>query len=290
MNRFKVKIIIGTLITLGILAAIGGGIFIISGRYDIAARNPHMAIMRIVLLTTKDFSVRFHAKSLEEPELNDADLIRHGFSLYQKNCVACHGAPGANRDRMGIGLNPNPPPLENISTIFKPKEIAWIIANGLKMAGMPAFGIGKEPKDLWGITAFVVRMNTMSPEDYRLMDAEVNLQKKVDVQWTAPDQEWGQLEKGNKEKGRASLKYHGCVSCHVIPGVEGAHGMSGPTLAGWAKRHYLAGKLVNTPKNLIPWIMNPQSIKPGTAMTNLKVTEEEAIDMAVYLYSLDDED
>jgi cytochrome c1 len=78
----------------------------------------------------------------------------------------------------------------------------------------------------------------------------------------------------------------GCSSCHAIPGIPQAKGMVGPPLDHFAGRAYIAGQIPNTAEGLIKWIMVPQSIEPGTAMPNLGITEQQARDMAAYLYTL----
>jgi hypothetical protein len=60
----------------------------------------------------------------------------------------------------------------------------------------------------------------------------------------------------------------------------------GPPLTSFANRSYIAGQLVNSPDNLIRWIMDPQGVEPGTAMPDLGVIPEVARDMAAYLYTL----
>jgi cytochrome c1 len=61
----------------------------------------------------------------------------------------------------------------------------------------------------------------------------------------------------------------------------------GPPLNAWSERQYIAGNLQNQPDNLIAWIMNPQAIEPGTAMPNMNIDEQEARDIAAYLYTLE---
>ena len=54
--------------------------------------------------------------------------------------------------------------------------------------------------------------------------------------------------------------------CHSITGVP-AYGRMGPDLTHLASRTTIAaGTLANTRGNLGGWIVNPQSIKPGTQM------------------------
>ncbi|HEY8470224.1 MAG TPA: c-type cytochrome [Longimicrobiales bacterium] len=91
---------------------------------------------------------------------------------------------------------------------------------------------------------------------------------------------------GDAERGASLLAAYGCGACHAIPGVKGADALVGPPLTGWAERRYIAGSLVNTPENLMRWIMTPQAIEPGTAMPDLGVDEAAARDMAAYLFTL----
>jgi len=84
--------------------------------------------------------------------------------------------------------------------------------------------------------------------------------------------------------GRGLIARYGCGSCHSIPGVPGANAMAAPPLDHFYERSYIAGRLPNTEENLIKWIQDPQQIEPGTAMPNLGVTQDEARDIAAYLY------
>jgi cytochrome c len=79
---------------------------------------------------------------------------------------------------------------------------------------------------------------------------------------------------------------YGCGACHVIAGVSGANGTVGPSLNGLAQHIYIAGKLQNTPDNLVQWIRYPQEVDPGVDMPDLGVTEAAARDIAAYLYTL----
>jgi cytochrome c len=91
---------------------------------------------------------------------------------------------------------------------------------------------------------------------------------------------------GDPERGRAAISRYGCGACHAIPGVVAAHGQVGPALGGVAGRAVIAGRLANTPDNLVRWIQHPQAVAPGTVMPEMGVTEADARDIAAYLYTL----
>ena len=91
---------------------------------------------------------------------------------------------------------------------------------------------------------------------------------------------------GDPARGRAVIQQYGCGACHTIPGVGGARGLVGPPLLWFSRRTYIAGEVPNTPENLIRWVRSPSSIEPKTAMPTLGLSEQQARDVAAYLYTL----
>jgi cytochrome c len=91
---------------------------------------------------------------------------------------------------------------------------------------------------------------------------------------------------GDPRNGPHLLRQYGCAGCHAIPGVKHADGWVGPPLENWSGRGYIAGRIPNTPENLITWIQNPQAIDPENVMPNMGVVEQDARDMAAYLFTL----
>ena len=77
-----------------------------------------------------------------------------------------------------------------------------------------------------------------------------------------------------------------CSNCHAIRGTN-ATARIGPDLTHVALRSTLAsGLLENTPENLAAWLKNPHTIKPGTLMPNLYLTDEEITQLVTYLETL----
>ena len=94
------------------------------------------------------------------------------------------------------------------------------------------------------------------------------------------------LTGGSVQRGKTAIAKYGCSGCHTIPGIERASATVGPPLTAIARRHYLGGHLVNTPGNMIKWIQFPQQADPGNAMPNLGVSDQDARDIAAYLFTL----
>ncbi|WP_170319529.1 c-type cytochrome [Polyangium spumosum] len=94
---------------------------------------------------------------------------------------------------------------------------------------------------------------------------------------------------GDAARGREAIKKYACGACHIIPGVEGAIGKESHPLFGFANRGDIAGVTSNTPENLVKWIRRPTDLAPRTKMPTLGVSEQEAKDIAAYLYTLNGE-
>lgn len=95
-----------------------------------------------------------------------------------------------------------------------------------------------------------------------------------------------QMPDAHPDRGARAIARYGCGSCHTIPGIRDADATVGPPLTRFAERGFIAGRLQNTPDNLVRWISDPQGVEPGTAMPDLRVTDEDARDIAAYLYTL----
>lgn len=91
---------------------------------------------------------------------------------------------------------------------------------------------------------------------------------------------------GHPTAGRALIASYGCAACHHIPGVRTVSGSVGPSLEGFGRRSYIAGRVPNRPAWLTLWLRDPPFIDPQTAMPALGITEREARHMAAYLYTL----
>jgi mono/diheme cytochrome c family protein len=154
------KIVIFIVIMIGLFF-----LFIFSGLYNVSARKHDPAFVDWILGTVSEHSIERYSKSekiLKMPATNDMTLSI-GNTFYADNCTLCHGGPGVQRSNIGKGLNPVPPDLEKSSDVPL-KEIYWIINNGIKMTGMPSFGITTKDSTVWACAYFVTRMMRSNKE------------------------------------------------------------------------------------------------------------------------------
>jgi mono/diheme cytochrome c family protein len=162
--------IIATLIAFVVFAAGLALLVIYSGVINVAATQPDNTLVRWALSTASDRSIRYHAQTIKTPALTDAARVKDGFHHYREMCVGCHGAPGLKPSDLNKGLNPKPPKLAESAKEFSAAEIFWVLKNGIKMTGMPAWGSSHKDDDLWDLVAFVKQLPEISPQEYQMME------------------------------------------------------------------------------------------------------------------------
>jgi cytochrome c2 len=94
---------------------------------------------------------------------------------------------------------------------------------------------------------------------------------------------------GEAAEGKEVFLNRGCVVCHRVPGVPEAQGTIGPNLRGVgnpATHPKIAAVVDNTTDNMVRWLMNPQTVKPGTAMPSVGLSEAEARKLAAFMETL----
>jgi len=84
----------------------------------------------------------------------------------------------------------------------------------------------------------------------------------------------------------AVMERVGCGACHQIPGVRWPKGRVGPSLEGFADQALIAGRLANQPEHLVEFLRDAPSVVPGSGMPPMPITDQEARDVAAYLYTL----
>lgn len=138
-----------------------------SGLYNVAASDPHGDAVRWTLDTTMHRSVARRADGAALPETFAEDLIAEGAHLYAESCAHCHGTPRRDPEPWSRGMRPEPPHLSEAASEWSASEIRWIVANGIKMTGMPAFAAHHSEEEIVALTGFVSALPGLTEEDYQ---------------------------------------------------------------------------------------------------------------------------
>ena len=151
------------------LALLVGAVVMWGGLYNFAATDPHNPVVRSAIDTAFTNWVERGADGLEPPGRFTTAQLENGFTEFQEYCVHCHGAPGDKPHEWTTGMRPEPPDLSRATRKWTIPQTYWIVKNGIKMTGMPAFGDTESDRTIWNISAFVNQLPNMSAEEYRAL-------------------------------------------------------------------------------------------------------------------------
>jgi mono/diheme cytochrome c family protein len=157
----------------GILVlGLGGAAIVAAGLFNPAASVPAGALETRIARFALDRAVARRSPKSGNPLKADPDVLRAGMAHYKGMCVACHGAPGVDPTEAGEGLNPPAPDL-TLGRVQKRSdgELFWLVQNGVRMTGMPAFGPTHKDEEIWKIVAFLRHLPALTPEEEKALAA-----------------------------------------------------------------------------------------------------------------------
>jgi mono/diheme cytochrome c family protein len=114
-------------------------------RGGFSARAEPSAFETAIALRARRLMMPADARSRTSPIPPSPDAVRAGMEHFADHCAICHGNDGSGQSELGKGLYPKPPDMRQPRTqSLSDGEIFWIIQNGVRFTGMPAFGGGDE--------------------------------------------------------------------------------------------------------------------------------------------------
>jgi mono/diheme cytochrome c family protein len=157
------------LAALGAVLAIvsAGALAIYTGVYNFAADIPHTQPVYYLLEAARERSIEVRAKGINVPsDLADPKRVESGAGQYAEMCAGCHLAPGMKRTEISRGLYPRAPELRR-KRHSTPAEDFWVVKHGVKMTGMPAWGVTHDDEILWDVVAFLRKLPNLTADQYQ---------------------------------------------------------------------------------------------------------------------------
>jgi mono/diheme cytochrome c family protein len=157
----------------GVLAVAAAGIFVIaSGTVSVAATAPVSDVERAVATLAVNRSVARRAPKSQNPVKPTPENLSKALKHYKAMCLTCHGAGAVDPSAIGEGLNPPAPDLSQPSVQARTDgQLFWLVQNGLRMTGMPAFGPTHKDEDLWALVAFLRHLPELTSEEEAALEA-----------------------------------------------------------------------------------------------------------------------
>jgi mono/diheme cytochrome c family protein len=169
MFKLLRRLILAVLVLVGLVAIAAGAAFIAGG---ISTRQPPGRLETALAPRLRSLAIPREARERPNPASASPAVIAEGMEHFADHCAVCHANDGSGDTEMGRGLYPRVPDMRLAATQnLSDGELFYIIENGVKLTGMPAWGgEGHEGDSSWKLVRFIRHLP-------KLTDAEVGRMK-----------------------------------------------------------------------------------------------------------------
>jgi predicted CXXCH cytochrome family protein len=127
-------------------------------RRGFSARDEPSSLERIVAQAVRNLSIPSHATRETNPWKATPDNLKEARETFIDRCAGCHGIDGSGQTTIGTNVYPKPPDLRLPRTQgLTDGQIHYIIENGVRLTGMPAWGNPHEEQGdaSWKLVLFI---------------------------------------------------------------------------------------------------------------------------------------
>ena len=156
---------------LALVAAIGALAYFL--RTGISARPQPGAVETFLARNLRDIAIGRHAWHFENPVPKSDEVLSEGMAHFADHCASCHANDGSGNTEMGRSLYPRAPDMRLAATQdLNDHELFYIIENGIRLTGMPAWGTGtRQSEDAsWILVHFIRHLPHITPEEVEQME------------------------------------------------------------------------------------------------------------------------
>ncbi|PYT74526.1 MAG: cytochrome C [Acidobacteria bacterium] len=159
MKRGTILILIA-LVFLGVAVAMAASVL----HDGVSARAKPTRLETFVARNARHLAIPRNARLSQNPVLDSPEIQHEARLHFADHCAICHGNDGNGDTPIGNGLYPKPPDLRKRETQdLSDGELFWIIENGVRFTGMPAFssngdhmaGNHGSAQDSWKLVHFI---------------------------------------------------------------------------------------------------------------------------------------
>jgi mono/diheme cytochrome c family protein len=167
-----------------IFAAIGAAILVRGG---ISARPEPSALEARFVRALRHLAIPSADRGARNPIPASPRVLAAGLAHFADHCATCHANDGSGQTSIGRGLNPRAPDMRRQATQnLSDGELFYIVENGVRVTGMPAWGGPGSAEGSWHLVHFIRHLpaltavekaemewlNPKSPDEWRAQQDE----------------------------------------------------------------------------------------------------------------------
>jgi mono/diheme cytochrome c family protein len=162
----------GTALLFGLLIIVlGAGLYgarLIRGGFSAAAEPSDFE--KVVARGVRNMAIPADAKDQKNPFPATTENVRDGLEHFADHCAECHANDGSGQTEMGPNMYPKAPDMRLPRTQnLTDGELFYIIQNGVRLTGMPAWGSSHTAEDTWKLVLFIRHLPQVTPAEVKDM-------------------------------------------------------------------------------------------------------------------------
>ena len=167
-RRYSLAIaVVGVLLLLG-----GTGLYYMTG-HGFGARDEPTMLEKVIARQVRHMGVPRSSSARANPVPDTPEAVRGGLQHFADHCAVCHANDGSGDTPIGRNLYPKAPDLRLKQTQeLSDGELFYIIENGVRLTGMPAWGTGASDseKASWMLVRFIRHLPSLTDQERKTME------------------------------------------------------------------------------------------------------------------------
>jgi len=155
--------------------------------------------------TARNLSIPACERGTKNPFAPTAEVLSEARVHFADHCAICHGNDGVGKTQIGQNLYPKAPdmrlpPTQNLTD----GEIYYVVHNGVRLTGMPAWGGPGKDDDSWKLVLFIRHLPRMIPQEIKEME---QFNPKSDADRSEEEEEQHFLNEGKTPKTNRKMHH-----------------------------------------------------------------------------------
>jgi mono/diheme cytochrome c family protein len=155
------------------IAALAVTLVVVAGllalrRHGFSARAEPLAVEAFVARHLRGLAVPAAGRAARNPVAPSPEALAAGRAHFADHCASCHANDGSGTTEVGRNLYPKAPDMRLPATQeLTDGELFYIIENGIRFTGMPAWGNGtpEGAAESWQLVRFIRHLPRLTPRE-----------------------------------------------------------------------------------------------------------------------------
>jgi mono/diheme cytochrome c family protein len=148
--------------------------FFVAPRLNWSAEAGPGALESRIADSVRERWIALHATGQMNPLAPTPQALASGREEFKEHCAVCHGLDGSGRNGFHADFYPPIPRLTDETQEMSDSEIFFVVAKGVALSGMPAFGAHHSAGQIWKIVLWIRHLPNLNAEECKEIDRQTS--------------------------------------------------------------------------------------------------------------------